>query len=88
MKCALCGRESDYMTVHHLIPRSRNGKNRLIRLCSNCHRHLHHLFTNKELAEDLNSIEKLQSHPEVVKFLKWIRKQDPNKRIKIRKRKF
>jgi len=88
MRCALCERESDLITYHHLIPRSRNGKTgETVLLCSSCHRQIHHLFTNKELAKQLNTVDKLRTHPEMEKFLKWLRKQDPNKRIKIRKRK-
>ncbi|WP_274609654.1 hypothetical protein [Leptothoe kymatousa] len=40
------------------------------------------LFSNKELAQDLNTVERLRSHPNMQKFLGWIRKQDPYKKIR------
>jgi len=84
MKCELCLREVENYTVHHLIPRSRAGSGgpRAI-LCKACHRMVHHIFNNKELAAELDSIEKIKQHPEIQKFVKWVRKQDPHKHIKI-----
>ncbi len=85
MICQLCGRDVEKCTKHHLIPKSQNSeKSELAYLCSVCHQMLNHLFSNKQLSSKLNSIEELKSHPKIRKFLKWVRKQDPNKRIKIK----
>jgi 5-methylcytosine-specific restriction endonuclease McrA len=91
-KCELCGRCVGSVTLHHLYPRSQ-GRRRNIKaaalptawLCSACHRQMHTLFTNKELARGFASIEALQAEPRVQKFVAWISKQDPNKRVKIRR---
>lgn len=88
--CELCERMVDALTVHHLYPKSqgrRAGKKLqqlpTMRTCRACHRQIHALFSNKELARELDSIEKLRAHPAMEKFLTWVKKQDPNKRIKV-----
>jgi ATP-dependent protease Clp ATPase subunit len=89
--CELCGRMVDALTEHHLYPKSqgrRAGRKIVelptVRVCRACHRQIHALFSNKQLARELDSVEKLRAHPEMEKFLEWVRKQDPNKRIKVR----
>ncbi len=84
MNCELCLRDVKDYTVHHLIPRSRAGSDgpRAI-LCKACHRMVHHLFTNRELASEWNSVEKIRQHPEIRKFVRWVKRQDPHKHIKI-----
>lgn len=88
MNCELCQREMENLTIHHLIPRQKNGHySPKIKICSACHRQIHNLFDNTRLAQELNTLEKLRSEPQMWKFLSWVRKQDPNKRIKIDKKK-
>ncbi|HEX9997160.1 MAG TPA: hypothetical protein VGB45_08465 [Abditibacterium sp.] len=88
MKCALCDREVAQITEHHLKPRSRLKKGETtptIWICSACHRQIHVLFFNLQLADELNSLERLRDEPRMAKFLNWIRKQDANKHIKVRR---
>jgi len=42
-----------------------------------CHRQIHALFTETELARHYASAEALRAHPEMVKFIHWI-KEKPN----------
>lgn len=90
--CQLCERAVYHLTVHHLFPKSqgrRAGRKiyelPTVCLCRACHRQLHTLFSNKELARELDSPEKLKAHPAMEKFLAWVKKQDPNKKIKVRR---
>ncbi|RYG70700.1 hypothetical protein EON80_07185 [bacterium] len=88
MPCALCGREVSRLTEHHLIPRSTLKKGETsptISICSPCHRQLHVLFTNQQLHDEYNSLERLRDEPRMQHFLNWMRKQDPNKGIKVRR---
>lgn len=79
--CALCCRENVEVTVHHLTPKELGGTFLpTANLCIPCHKQIHALFTNEELATDLNTIILLRSHPELQKFLKWIKKQ-PSTRL-------
>src|SRR5688500_14514844 len=83
--CELCGREIENLTKHHLIPRTRhkNKRNkklfsrkevneRVIWICSPCHKNIHANLTEKELEEEYNTLEKLLTHPGIKKFTDWI----------------
>ena len=83
-KCALCDREGDKLTGHHLIPKMRHNKkvkrettlverNTKAPLCRPCHSQLHNLFTEKELEREYNTIEKLKAHPDVQKWIMWVK---------------
>lgn len=88
MKCALCEREVEKLTEHHLTPRSKLKKGEVtptIWICSACHRQLHVLFTNQQLHDEYNTVERLRDEPCMQRFLAWIRKQDANKHIKVRR---
>ncbi|WLR51517.1 HNH endonuclease [Bacillus tianshenii] len=84
--CALCARTEVETTVHHLTPKERGGTfEETANLCIPCHRQIHALFTNEELAVSLNSIEALRNNEQIAKFIKWIRKQPPTKLVKMKK---
>ncbi len=87
--CQLCERETA-LTRHHLVPQCRhhnkwNKKNfdrrtiktDLLLLCAGCHRHLHALFTEKELERRFHDLPSLRAHPEVEKFVVWLRTKPP-----------
>jgi hypothetical protein len=84
--CELCGRTVSFVTKHHLIPKARHANKRTLRtfdrqevkhrvawLCRPCHNHVHALFTEKTLERDFNTLELLQAHPVVAKFIVWLR---------------
>lgn len=76
--CPLCLRPipESQKDAHHLIPKSKGGKatEYLHRIC---HRQIHALLTETELANHFNHIEALTSHPEISKFIRWV-KTKPN----------
>ena len=79
MDCPLCGREmieGPTVDLHHLIPRSKGGKETVL-LHLVCHRKIHSLFTEKELARAYNTIEKLKENVEIQKFIEWVFKKPP-----------
>jgi len=47
---------------------------------------IHSLFSNKQLARELNTLSSLKKHQEMNRFIRWVKKQDPNKRIKIQQK--
>ena len=85
--CELCRRKGvSKLTEHHLIPREKGGRDKpTIWLCEACHKQIHALYTNIELAVRLNTLEKLESDIKISKYLKYIRKQPPTKQIVIKK---
>ena len=84
--CELCNRKTDKLTKHHLLPREEGGKEEHIsHICSDCHRQIHALYTNKELAIRLDTIDKLKEDEKISKYLKFIRKQPGSKVATIKK---
>ena len=85
-RCELCLRDDVDRTVHHLTPREfGGGPEHTSKLCIPCHKQIHALYPNSELAIRLNTIEKLQDDPEMKKYLKWIKKQPAGKLPRIKK---
>jgi len=72
--CPLCERliPDAQKDAHHLIPKSKGGK-RTEYLHRICHRQIHALFTETELAKVYNSVEALLGHPEMVRFVEWVK---------------
>lgn len=77
--CLLCGRSmAEPCNRHHLLPLSKGGKNTpTILLHKICHDKIHAVFTEMELKKTYNTIERLQQHEEIAKFIKWVRKKEP-----------
>ncbi len=86
--CDLCNRQGVRLTEHHLIPREMGGKNsETALLCTTCHKQIHALYTNKELAFLLNTLERLKDDEKIIKYLKWVEKQSPTTEFTIKKSK-
>ena len=84
--CELCLREAQRYTVHHLVPRAQGGKfGPRARLCATCHRQLHAMFTEATLAKELNSLVSIRNHPEMRRYLKWMRKQKEGATFRVRR---
>jgi hypothetical protein len=71
--CPICEREIplEQRDAHHLVPRSKGGKatEYLHRIC---HRQIHALFTETELAVQFNTAEAIRQHPQIQKFTQWV----------------
>lgn len=76
MICVICNREIPddpyYSDAHHLIPKSKKGKD-VITIHRVCHNKIHSVWTEKELADYYNTPERILSHIEMQKFVKWMR---------------
>ncbi len=85
--CVLCERERS-LTFHHLIPKKTHKRSyarkaftkeemytRGIYLCRDCHRMVHRHIDHRSLALQYNTLEALQEHPELIKFIAWVKKQ-------------
>jgi hypothetical protein len=78
--CGLCA-VAVAQSRHHLIPG--DNKKPKVPLCQSCHDTLHALFTNKQLAKQYDSIEKLLTNERVRNWVDW-RKTHPTVIPKIR----
>jgi len=76
-KCPICERDmwkGPSIDKHHMVPKSRGGKETEF-LHKICHRKIHSIWTNKELEKDFNDPEKIKVHPEMQKFIEWVKKK-------------
>ncbi len=84
--CQICKRRFDHRkgkfqtgppTRHHLVPKQKyHGKWKdaeIILICRSCHKQIHSFFTHNELKH--MSIDELQTHPKVKKWVSWIQKR-------------
>lgn len=73
IRCPLCERKipPSQRDAHHLVPKSKGGRHTeyLHRIC---HRQIHALLTETELARQFNSVEALLSHPDIAMFVSWV----------------
>lgn len=72
----ITGHEGKYETV-----------GRTINICRPCHDFIHATFSHTELAKNYNTKDKIREHPDVQKWLVFIRKQPPEKQIEVKNRK-
>jgi predicted RNA-binding protein len=42
-------------------------------LCKPCHKQIHELITEKDMALRFNTIEDLKAHPAVAKWIEWVK---------------
>ena len=87
--CTLCGRVTKRGTTeHHLIPRTchsnkwfkkrftREQMSAKIDVCRDCHGAIHRLIPDeKALGRDYHTLAQLRAHPEIARFIEWVRKQ-------------
>ena len=77
--CTICDRimiDGPTIDRHHFYPKCRGGKETEW-VHKICHRKIHSVFTEKELAKKYNTAESIKFHPEIIKFIKWVSKKDP-----------
>lgn len=74
--CPLCDRPIPpaQRDAHHLVPKSRGGV-QTAWLHRICHRQIHALFSETELARDYHRVDALREHPEMARFLAWVRRK-------------
>lgn len=83
--CQFCGRSvpAAMITQHHLLPREHGGKpEHRLPFCTPCHKQVHAVFSNKQLAESYATLDSLRAAPELATFLAWIRKQRPDRNFR------
>lgn len=84
--CPLCERPipDDQKDAHHLVPKSRGGRHTQY-LHRICHRQIHALLTETELARDYATVEALQAHPDLARFVAWVRNKPDDFHERTRK---
>lgn len=74
--CPLCKRELGLINIdqHHLVPKTFKGKV-TVPLHKICHRKIHATFTERELLNYYNTIERLLEHEQMQSFVSWVSKK-------------
>ena len=72
--CPLCERKIplSQRDAHHLVPKSKGGR-KTEYLHRICHRQIHALFNETELARQYDSVDALLSHPDIATFVAWVK---------------
>ena len=73
MMCPLCERPipPSQQDAHHLVPKSHGGAQTVV-LHRICHRQIHALFTETELARTYATLEALKQPEEMARFIRWV----------------
>ncbi len=76
--CLICERviPDDQKEDHHLVPKSKGGKI-TVPLHRVCHRQIHAIFTDGQLAKTFSTISALLEDPAMQKFVAWIKSKPP-----------
>jgi len=62
--------------LHHLVPKSFGGRETVL-LHRICHDKIHATLSERELARHYPSIEALLAHPEIKRFVAWVKRRPP-----------
>ena len=85
--CFLCGRPlGKRVEWHHPVPRSRGGRE-TVPVHPICHRAIHATLSNKELERSYSTPQALRAHPEIARFIDWVRTKDPDFHAPTKRRK-
>jgi hypothetical protein len=77
--CPLCERPmvtGPSLDQHHPVPRSHGGR-AAVTMHKICHRALHAMLSERELAEEFCDFDKLRVHPMLGQFIAWVKKRPP-----------
>ena len=94
MVCPLCDRviPPAQRDLHHLVPKCKGGRQTEF-LHRVCHRQVHALLTESELARQYATVDALLQHPELQAFVAWVKTKPDDffvrtrKSVRVRKRK-
>jgi hypothetical protein len=68
----------------HLVPRSRNGRE-TVAVHRICHAAIHAALSEKELERQYHTMERLRDHPQLHRFIAWIRRKPPEFWVRTRR---
>jgi len=97
--CEMCLRDGVKLTRHHMIPRTTHKRKRtrkqhsredmrgrILMICGGCHNQIHVLLTERELADEYNTVDQLFAHPDIAKYIAWIRGRKVRGRVSVRRK--
>jgi hypothetical protein len=78
--CPICNREmwkGYFIDRHHFYPKCKGGKETEW-VHQICHQKIHSTFSENELAKEYNNADDVKSHEEIIKFINWVSKKEPD----------
>ena len=78
-QCPLCDRPmltGPSLDEHHPVPRSHGGRE-TVTMHKVCHRAIHAMLSDAELAEAYSGFAALRTHPLLAQFIAWVKKRPP-----------
>ena len=78
--CPICGRpmiEGAAVDRHHWRPRAFGGRE-WSWVHQVCHRMIHRVFDDAELAHGFDSPNAIRAHPDMARFVAWVRRKPPD----------
>lgn len=84
--CPLCGRSIPpaQRDAHHWVPKSKGGRATTY-LHRICHRQIHAVLTENELARQYATVDALLCHPDITGFVTWVRTKPDDFFVSTRK---
>lgn len=94
--CLVCERENVKLTKHHVFPKDEHDRlnkegytkkelSTVVVVCSMCHKTIHRLFSNKELADSYYTVDLLLENPTFFRYQNWASKTQKNKKVHYKK---
>lgn len=77
--CPLCGRPMQAgpsVDRHHWVPRKEGGREAAA-MHTVCHRKIHAVLSEREIAAGYTTPEALRAHPAIARFLRWVAGKPP-----------
>ena len=72
MLCEVCKRETNSISIHHVIPKIKGGNTgETIECCLTCSQQIHMLFTVGELSH--MTLSELLKTEEMAKYISWVK---------------
>ncbi|MFP4271348.1 MAG: HNH endonuclease [Alphaproteobacteria bacterium] len=59
---------------HHLVPKTEGGRDTVV-MHRICHRKIHSVLSERELATGYADLAALKAHPEIARFVRWVRRK-------------
>ncbi len=87
MKCPLCEREGDLAMERHHLRTRRKDADAVEKICRECHKTIHGLFTQRQLRDDrlgLDTVDGLLADERVRKAVDHIRRLPPGTQMRMR----
>lgn len=84
--CPLCDRAipSAQRDAHHLVPKCKGGRH-TTDLHRICHRQIHAVLTETELARQYATVDALLAHPDIKTFVAWVKTKPDDFFVSTRK---